>query len=196
MTKSKKLKKWQVVLIVILLVAVALFAGLKVFKKQVLSAVLNDKELAAYDCCKKSNRVYDSLGVKNHITKIEYCKDNDDIFRVLVDGKSQDAITQSFGSYFLDSFKEVNIDFWVGNTTSKNNEFPKVSIDCLYDKEDLYTPDEDFYSVFGNKDNSIAIRFEKIGDNCPEYTLVDYLDDNNNVKIYSVPFYKIWIINL
>lgn len=70
MTKSKKLKKWQIIVIVILLVAVAFFASLKVFKRQILSAVLNEDELVAYDAYCKCNRSLKDLGYKLSCTEI------------------------------------------------------------------------------------------------------------------------------
>lgn len=70
MTKSKKMKKWQKIAIVILLVFVVLFAGLKVFKRQVLSAALNEDELVAYDAYCKCNRSLKDLGYKLSCTEI------------------------------------------------------------------------------------------------------------------------------
>lgn len=195
MTKSKKLKKWQVVLIVILLVAVALFAGLKVFKKQVLSAVLNDKELAAYDCCKKSNRVYDSLGIKNHITKIEYCEDSEDILSVMVYGKSKDIQTRCVGTYILNLSTMGDIVFWMRDNQSNSDEEIKVKIDYLINKDDLYPPDELLYDSFINKDNTIYIHPDNAEEKDYGHILKKYADDYN-VTTYTVPFYKIWIINL
>ena len=61
MAKLKKMKKWQVILITIILVTTLLFGIARIFRKPILSLILSNGDLMAYDAYCKSNRIFDNI---------------------------------------------------------------------------------------------------------------------------------------
>lgn len=52
-----RLKKWQKIVILLVLIVGLLIGSIVIFKKPILSALLSDQEMAIYDCCCKTRRV-------------------------------------------------------------------------------------------------------------------------------------------
>ena len=76
----KKLKKWQKIVIGVLVALIVVIGGLKIFKRPILSAVLSEDEQMAYDAYIKCNRALKHTGELSTAKQITLAKSlNEDV---------------------------------------------------------------------------------------------------------------------
>lgn len=158
MTKLKNMKKWQKILIMIILAVIIFLVLLITFRKQVLSILLNDKELAVYDCCCKTKRAAKEKGVKAEKYNCAYVSDSErgqTIF-IYIYSQTNAMFSDCNANYNLNT-KEI--DYMCMFLADKNVDYNSVSLNDSYVSLSIINQSNDDYTLSNNDINIIHDNF-------------------------------------
>lgn len=196
------MKKWQKIVIIVLLVLVIITASLKIFRRQVMSIMLNDKELATYDCYIKTKRVAKYAGNKFYKVDIIYYNWND-LLRIDIISKSKD-FTESFGDYDINGSKKIDyfkvetkLDIESNKATGLYSQ--NIPKDDVYKSSDYYNFSQKSlidnqkigvnYHLYDPNTNQYIV---DISENIDNFDAVSELDGVNTVSGYKVLLFYIF----
>jgi hypothetical protein len=149
----KKLKKWQKIVIGVLMALIVVIGGLKIFKRPILSAVLSKDELVIFDTYVKAKRVSKLQGANLSLKKVALQKDSGDGTKntvVVFGNEKEDLICQY----------TYNEDFDILFTLTSLNSPTKYNggEDCIeYEVEQIDKPSDLFHISYPYDSDKYAV---------------------------------------
>ena len=187
-----KIKKWQKVTVVIILILLISIAGLKIFKKQFLPLILNPDELIAYDVYVKSERALKKSELSFTAKEIVFQKYNenhsDDIFIIYTDNSETNCIASTMFLKWTNPKAFWDIDVIVYDN-EHNGEFFKS-----YNGDEIYKS-SDFYNFHKDDDSECRVLVRSANfDFNDEYKWIH--EEGSKYKIENIDLQKIKICSL
>lgn len=192
----KKLKKWQKIVIGVLVALIVVIGGLKIFKRPILSAVLNDEEYIVYDCCCKMRRIIKQtdfhIGDFDLIYYTGYDSISADRIGVFVYSIGKNEAASCYAEYQDDAIFFRPALYNIGKQNVPDGYF--VSWDIINVKTDKYKVLDDAVDIYNGE---VVIRSGSLQDSNVTYDGEEREMIESSFEEYrEIRGLKHWIINL